>query len=385
MKLLPMVTEGLVWEYPPLALLEDRSDENSDTVTLKKKVKIIEDVFHSNEIKATVVEINIAPHVIQFATRIPSGIKRKEIESMMKKVTDALDLDSNELHFENPIPRTTNLGIEIPNKKMSLISLKNLLASDTLRLNPSHLAIPVGLNITGNIVVTDLAKSSTLAICGKIGSGKTMFLCTTVESLVFRNSPETLRLILIAQADSKIHEFDSLPHLLTPNIHSSDEAITAIQWCHNQMQSRLKLFREANVTTVAGYNELSGYSALPCIVVVIDGLEDVFKNISKLKKEFDELAMSGDLAGISLIITNQKPILMFKGLKGIGKIAFELANARESLSFIKKAGAEKLLGTGDMLFSSPDIKRITRIQAPYISEVEIKNLDQFLNQSTNLA
>jgi S-DNA-T family DNA segregation ATPase FtsK/SpoIIIE len=373
----------LIWEYPNLNLLSDASAQKADRGDIKKIASVIEKTLQSFGIGAKVVEVNLGPAVTQYALEIALGTKVSKITALSNDLALATEAPTGQIRIEAPIPGRNLVGIEIPNRGLEVVPLKALLSSDTMRKNKSKLAVSLGLDVSGSPLIADIARMPHVLIAGTTGSGKSVLVNAFISSLLFRASPDELKLILIDPKRVELTGYNGIPHLMTPVIVEVEKILSALQWAMSEMDRRYKLFAENGVRNIEGFNELSGFQALPYIVIFIDELADlmVFAPVA-VEDAIARLAQMARATGIHLVIATQRPSVdVITGLIKANipcRVAFNVSSMIDSRVILDTPGAEKLLGRGDMLYVPPDQAKPTRIQGAFISEKEVKRLVDFL-------
>lgn len=377
---------NLIWQYPPLSLLHESHGTTANRGNLKHNAQIIEKTLESFGITAKVVEVNLGPTITQYALEIPMGTKLSKILSLQNDLALALATQTGNVRIEAPIPGKSLVGIEIPNITPEFVNLKGVLTYEGIRTNKSKLAVGLGLNVSGNPVITDLGKMPHVLIAGTTGSGKSVLINALIATLLFRASPQEVKLILVDPKRVELSDYNDIPHLLTPVIVEPDKILSALKWAISEMDRRYKLFRDAQVRNITGYNELSGFQALPYIIIIVDELQNLMDYAPvEVEDAIVRLASMARATGIHLIIATQRPSVDV--ITGIIKanipcrIAFNVSSMVDSRVILDQPGAEKLLGRGDMLYVPPDASKPMRIQGVYVSDVEIRNLINFLKKS----
>lgn len=374
-----------VWEYPSLQLLNDMSGGKADRGDIKNTASVIEKTLHSFGIAARVAEVNLGPAVTQYALEIALGTKVSKITSLSNDLALATEAPTGQIRIEAPIPGRNLIGIEIPNRSLEFVTLKTMLSSNAMQKQKSKLAVSMGLDVSGNPVVADIAKMPHVLIAGTTGSGKSIFMNSTICSLLFRASPQEVRLIMIDPKRVEMTGYNGIPHLLTPVIVEPDKILSALRWAMGEMDKRYKVFAENGVKNIEGYNELSGFQALPYIIIFIDELADLMAYAPvEVEDAIARLAQMARATGIHLVIATQRPSVdVITGLIKANiptRIAFTVASLTDSRVILDTTGAEKLLGRGDMLYIPPDQAKPTRIQGAFVSEKEVAKLVTFLKQ-----
>lgn len=378
--------QNTIWEYPPLSLLADSRGAAANRGNLKQNANVIEKTLESFGITAKVIEVNLGPTITQYALEIPMGIKLSKILALQNDLALALATSTGNVRIEAPIPGKSLVGIEIPNISPEMVSLKNILSYDAMRTNKSKLAVGLGQDVSGNPVITDIGKLPHILIAGTTGSGKSVLVNALIATLLFRASPQEVKLILVDPKRVELTEFNDIPHLLTPVIIESEKILSALKWSTAEMDRRYKLFHDAQVRNIASYNELSGFQALPYIVIIIDELQNLMEFAPvEVEDCVVRLAAMARATGIHLVLATQRPSVdVITGLIKANipcRIAFNVSSMVDSRVILDQPGAEKLLGKGDMLYVPPDASKPQRIQGVYVSDTEIRNLIAFLKRS----
>ncbi len=372
-----------VWEYPPLALLSDQADKKAERGDVKATASTIEKTLQSFGIKARVVEINLGPSVTQYAIEIALGTKLSKITGLANDLALATEAPTGQVRIEAPIPGRSLVGIEIPNRSLEVVSLKTLLASSQMQKNKSKLAIPLGLDVAGNPVIADITKMPHVLIAGTTGSGKSVSMNTFISSILFRASPSEVKMIMIDPKRVELTGYNDIPHLLTPVVVEADKSVSALKWALKEMDKRYTKFAEAGVRNLDSYNELSGFQAIPYIVIFIDEFADLMALApAEVEDSITRLAQMARATGIHLVLATQRPSVdVITGLIKANvpcRMAFSVSSMVDSKVVLDAPGAEKLLGKGDMLYIPPDQAKPTRIQGCFVSEQDTKRLVNFI-------
>jgi len=374
-----------VWEYPPFSLLDEGSIGKADRGDIKANAAIIEKTLESFGISARVAEVNLGPAVTQYALEVALGTKLSKVTTLSNDLALALAAPTGQIRIEAPIPGKSQVGIELPNRSSEFVTLRKILDSDILKNNKSKLAVALGLDVAGKPVIANIARMPHILIAGATGTGKTVCLNTFVASLLFRATPNEVKLILVDPKRVELIQYNGVPHLLTPVIVEPEKVVSALKWAISEMDRRYKLFAQTGVRNIDAYNELSGFSSMPYIVIIIDELADIilFAPV-EVEDTICRIAQMARATGIHLIISTQRPSVdVLTGLIKANipcRIAFAVSSMVDSRVILDQQGAEKLLGRGDMLFIPPDQAKPTRIQGAYVSEPEIGRLIDFLRK-----
>ncbi len=374
-----------VWEYPPLSLLFDGPAEKADRGDMRKNADTIEKTLESFGIRTQMVEVNPGPAVTQYAFRIALGTKLSKITSLASDLALALSAPTGQVRIEAPIPGRDLVGVEIPNRGLEFVTLKRMLSAPVMQKSKNKLAVSLGLDVSGNPLIANLAKMPHVLVAGTTGSGKSVLLNAWICSLMFRTTPADVRLILIDPKRVEMTQYNGIPHLLVPVIVEPDKILSALRWTIGEMQNRYKQFSAAGVRNIEGYNEMSGFQALPFIVVLVDELADLMMYApAEVEDSVVRLAQMARATGIHLVISTQRPSVNV--ITGIikanipARIAFNVSSMIDSRVIIDMPGAEKLLGRGDMLYVPPDQSKPTRIQGTFVSEREVFKVVEFLRE-----
>ena len=379
-------TEGKIWQYPPLSLLSDSKGVAANRGNIKQNAHTIEELLESFGITAKVFEVNPGPTVTQYALEIPRGIRLSRILTLQNDLALALATTTGNVRIEAPIPGKSLVGIEIPNISPEMVTLKSTLSSEVLRTNKQKIAVGLGLDVSANIIVADISKMPHVLIAGTTGSGKSVLLNSLIATILFRASPDEVKLILADPKRVELSEYNGIPHLLTPVIIEPDKILSSLKWAISEMERRYKLFHDAQVKNIAGYNEFSGIQVLPYIVIIIDELYKIMEFAPvEVEDAVTRLAAMARATGIHLVLATQRPSVdVITGLIKANipcRIAFNVSSMIDSRVIIDQPGAEKLLGRGDMLYVPPDASKPQRIQGVYVSDTDVRNLIEFMKTS----
>lgn len=375
-----------VWDYPPLTLLSDAPVKPGDYGDPKSRAGIIESTLDSFGIRAKVVEVNPGPAVTQYALESPIGTKIAKVVSLQNDLAMALSSPNGQVRVEAPIPGRSLVGIEVPNFSPSLVTLRNVLTSEVMKNSKSKLTVALGLDVSGTAVIADISRMPHILVAGSTGSGKSVLINAIISSILFRASPSEVKFILVDPKRVEFTAYQDIPHLITPVITEPDNALKALRWAVSEMERRYRLFEGNKVRNIAGYNELSGFQALPYIVIVVDEFADLMHVAPvEIEKSICRLAQMARAVGIHLVLATQRPSVdVLTGLIKANiptRVAFNVTSQIDSRVIIDQTGAEKLLGRGDMLYVPPEASKPKRIQGVYVSDAEINALTEFLRNS----
>lgn len=378
--------QGRIWQYPPLSLLTDGFGGKADRGDIKANAAVIERNLDSFGIQAKVVEINSGPAVTQYALEVALGTKLSKITALSNDLALALAAPTGQIRIEAPIPGRSLVGVELPNRSLEFVTLKQMLESEAIRQAKSKLTVALGLDVSGTPRVADLARMPHVLIAGQTGSGKSVLLNSWIATLLFQTTPNEVKFILVDPKRVELTQYNGLPHLLTPVIVEVEKVVSALKWAISEMERRYKLFAQAGARNIDLYNELSGFQALPYIVIIIDELADIiFFAPAEVEDNICRIAQMARATGIHLVIATQRPSVdVLTGLIKANipcRISFAVSSMVDSRVIIDTPGAEKLLGRGDMLYTPPDQAKPTRIQGAYVSEPEIQKIIEFLKKT----
>jgi S-DNA-T family DNA segregation ATPase FtsK/SpoIIIE len=376
-----------MWHYPPLSLLADFNSTEADRGDIKANAGTIEHTLDDFGIRARIVEVNKGPAVTQYCIDIAKGTKLSKITSLQNDLALALAAPQGQIRIEAPIPGRSYVGLELPNRSLEIVPIKEVLGKKEMREEKSRLAFPLGKNVSGDVVVSDIDKMPHVLIAGATNSGKSVCINSIISTILFRASPEEVRMILVDPKRVELTLYNDIPHLLTPVIVEPEKVVSALKWAISEMERRYKVFAEVGVRNIAGYNELSGFQALPYILIIIDELAEIILFApSDVEDAITRLAQMARATGIHLVLATQRPSVdVLTGLIKANincRISFNVNSMVDSRVIIDLPGAEKLLGRGDMLYIPPDQAKPTRIQGTFISEKDTKNLIEFIKKSS---
>lgn len=384
-KLVTSVSGGSnkIWEYPPLSLLSDMGGQKADRGDMKANAQIIERTLESFGIDARVAEVNKGPAVTQYALEIALGTKLSKITTLQNDLALALAAPTGQIRIVAPIPGKSLVGVEIPNRSLEYVTIKTMLGSDIMKNTKSKLAVALGLDVSGLPIVSDITKMPHVLVAGTTGSGKSVLINSWINSILYRASPDEVKMIMVDPKRVELVGYNEVPHLMTPVIVEAEKTLKALKWAMSEMDRRYQEFAKMKVRNIDGYNNLAGIALMPYILIFIDELADlmIFAPV-EVEDAICRLAQMARATGIHLILSTQRPSVdVITGLIKANipcRIAFNVSSMIDSRVILDQPGAEKLLGRGDMLYIPPDQAKPTRIQGAYISEKEINNTVDFL-------
>lgn len=368
------------WQFPPLNLLNDKQDK-ADAGDVQGNAETIKDTFANFSIDVEVEGANVGPRVTQYTLKPPSGVKLTKLTALENNL--ALDLAATSIRMEAPIPGQRAVGVEVPNVKAATVTMHGLISSPQWTEHKSPLTFAIGKDIAGNPIFGELDRMPHLLIAGQTGSGKSVMINTLLTSLLYRNSPADLKLILVDPKQVEMAPYADIPHLLSPVITEPEKCISALKWAVAEMERRLKAFAEVGKRNIAEYNNVKKEEGMPYIVIVVDELADLMMMAARdVEALIVRLAQKARAAGIHLVIATQRPSVdVITGLIKANvpaRIAFTVVSQVDSRTIIDQVGAEKLLGRGDALFSIPEFPKPKRVQGALISDGETGKICDFL-------
>lgn len=368
------------WKFPTVGLLNQKQDK-ADAGDVNGNARLIHDTFANFKIEVEMEGANIGPRVTQYTLKPPADVKLTKITALENNL--ALDLAAHSIRMEAPIPGKRAVGIEVPNVKAATVRVSSIVSSPQWAELNGSLAFAIGKDITGRAVVADLASMPHLLIAGQTGAGKSVMINTLITSLLYRNSPADLKLILVDPKQVELASYNELPHLLSPVINEPEKCISALKWAVAEMDRRLKAMSLVGKRNIAEYNAMDESEGMPYIVIVIDELADLMMMAARdVESLIVRLAQKARAAGIHLVLATQRPSVdVITGLIKANvpaRIAFTVASQVDSRTIIDQVGAEKLLGRGDMLLLTSDMPKPKRVQAAFIEHAEITKVNDFI-------
>lgn len=368
------------WEFPSISLLDQKQDK-ADAGDVSANAQTIRDTFANFNIDVEMEGANVGPRVTQYTMKPPTGVKLTKITALENNL--ALDLAAHSIRMEAPIPGKRAVGIEVPNVKSAIVRLSSIFQSRDWTDLKSPLGFAIGKDISGKPVVADLAKMPHLLVAGQTGSGKSVMINDILTSLLYRNSPSDLKLILVDPKQVELTPYNDIPHLLTPVINEPEKCISALKWAVAEMERRLRTMAEVGKRNIAEYNTLKQEEGMPYIIVVIDELADLMMMAARdVEALVVRLAQKARAAGIHLVLATQRPSVdVITGLIKANvpaRIAFTVASQVDSRTIIDQMGAEKLLGMGDMLLLTSEMPKPKRVQGAFISDQETAKITDFI-------
>ncbi len=391
------------WQPPSLDLLE-KKQKAADAGDVQQNALTIKETLNEFNIDVEMEDANIGPKVTQYTLRPPSGVKLTRITALETNI--ALNLAAQSLRIEAPIPGQKAVGIEVPNLRAADVRLYGILDSKQWKSGSQPLSFAIGKDISGHAVVGELNKMPHLLIAGQTGSGKSVMINTLLTSLLYRNSPSEMKLILVDPKQVEMAPYEDIPHLLTPVINEPEKTISALKWAVNEMERRYKLLAEEKVREIESYNKRLRQrgrkiaveddegnmqeheeGTMPYIVIVIDELADLMMLAARdVEALIVRLAQKARAVGIHLVLATQRPSVdVITGLIKANvpaRIAFTVASQVDSRTILDVIGAEKLLGQGDMLIKTAQMSKPKRVQGAWVTDEEVLKITDHLRMQS---
>ena len=370
------------WKFPPLDILEKKQGK-ADAGNVEENAEIIKQTLSSFNIEVDMEEANVGPTVTQYTLKPPSNVKLSKIRELENNL--ALSLAAQSIRIEAPIPGKRAVGIEVPNKTNAIVRLKELLSSNEWKKDKSPLTFVLGQGVSGQTMTADLGSMPHVLIAGATGSGKSVMINSFLLSLMYRNAPTDMRLILVDPKRVELSLYADLPHLLSPVITEPEKCISALKWAVKEMERRYEVFAEHGKRNIEEYNNVNPEEHMPYIVIVIDELADMMMlSANDVESLIVRIAQKARATGIHLVLATQRPsVNVITGLIKANvpaRIAFTTVSQVDSRTILDQVGAEKLLGKGDMLFSAPQFIKPVRIQGVYVDEKEVRSVTDFIRE-----
>ncbi len=376
-----------VYEFPDLSLLNENKNKFGpiSEKELRATAENLVNVLKSFGVETRVVDVSRGPAVTRYELQPSVGVKISKITGLADDI--ALNLATAGVRIEAPIPNKAAVGIEVPNKATSMVGIKEILETNSFKAAKSKLTVALGKDIGGNAVMTDIAKMPHGLIAGSTGSGKSVCINSIIMSLLYKASPDDVRLLMIDPKVVELGVYNGIPHLLVPVVTDPRKASGALGWAVTEMEKRYRLFAENDVRNLEGYNHLAEMSddlqKMYHIVIIIDELADLMMTAPKeVEDSICRIAQKARAAGMHLIIATQRPSVdVVTGLIKANvptRIAFAVSSQIDSRTILDMGGAEKLLGKGDMLFCPVGSNKPTRIQGCFVSDAEVERVVNFV-------
>lgn len=373
------------WTLPPLELLYRDQDE-AITGDINASANIIKRTLGNFGIDVEMGEVSVGPTVTQFTMRPAVGVKLSKITTLNSDLS--LALAAHPIRIEAPIPGKSLVGIEVPNKKVSIVGLRDMFESEEYKKSKFFFPLSIGRDVSGNPVFAGLDKMPHLLVAGATGTGKSVSINTLLLSMLYKHSPDMLKLILVDPKRVELTLYNDIPHLITPVITDNKKVLGALKWAVSEMDRRYDALSKSGSKDIFSYNakladKKNDEPLMPFIVIVIDELADLMASYGRdVEAAIVRLAQMSRAVGIHLILSTQRPsVEVITGLikaNITSRIAFQVASQVDSRTILDMSGAEKLLGKGDMLFMAGDVAKPRRLQGANVSEKEVKDVVKFI-------
>lgn len=375
------------YRLPPVTLLQQNTNKNNEDITaeLQKTGKKLVEVLRSFHVETEIVNISYGPTITRYELSPKVGVKVRSISNLIDDIS--LNMESGGVRIEAPIPGKAAVGIEVPNKKASIVYLRELIENPSFAGAKSKITAALGMDVSGTPIYFDVAKMPHLLIAGATGMGKSVCINSIIISLLYRATPEELKLILIDPKKVELALYNKLPHLLVPVVTSPKKAAGALAWACTEMENRFEIIEAAGVRDIEGYNAVAkdnpDMPIMPKIVIIIDELADLMLTApGDVEDSICRLAQKARAAGMHLLIGTQRPSVdVITGLIKANipsRIAFTVASQVDSRTIIDIVGAEKLIGRGDMLFAPVGAMKPIRVQGAFVSDKEVNEITEFI-------
>ncbi len=379
--------ETIVYKLPPIELMKMPSGGGA-TVSMEdieQKADKLVQTLESFGVGAKVIDVSVGPTVTRYELQPDIGVKVSKIVNLQDDI--ALNLAASGIRIEAPIPGKSAVGIEVPNQETKSVLLREVIDTPEFKKFPSKIAFALGKDIGGKTIIADIARMPHMLVAGATGSGKSVCVNTLITSILYRSSPDDVKLLMIDPKVVELSAYNGIPHLLIPVVTEAKKAAGALNWAVQEMTDRYKLFAAANVRDLKGYNEAviehGEGKKLPQIVIIVDELADLMMVApNDVEDAICRLAQMARAAGLHLIIATQRPSVdVITGLIKANipsRIAFNVSSGIDSRTIIDTVGAEKLLGKGDMLFYPVGMQKPIRVQGAFVSEKEVEHIVTYL-------
>ncbi|AGB40708.1 DNA segregation ATPase, FtsK/SpoIIIE family [Halobacteroides halobius DSM 5150] len=368
------------YQLPPLSLLNEVTDKEA---TFVDKTQILQQTLDNFGVNAKITDVHCGPTITRYEIQPAPGVKVSKIVNLADDI--ALSLAASDVRIEAPIPGKAAVGIEVPNNEQTLVTLREVLASDKFKAEDSKLTIGLGNDIAGESMTADLAKMPHMLVAGATGSGKSVFINSIINSILRKATPKEVKFLLVDPKMVELTAYQGIPHLVSPVVTDAKKAATALRWVVKEMENRYELFAGSNARGIESYNQKIDDDPLPYVVVIIDELADLMMvSASEVEDAICRLAQKARAAGIHMILATQRPSVDV--VTGVIKaniptrVSFSLSSQADSRTILDTGGAEKLLGQGDMLFAPVGSNQPIRLQGAFISEDEVKKMVKFVKE-----
>ncbi len=380
-----MTVEDENYEFPPIQLLQEgeKKSNKGGKKAVTDTVSKLQKTLYSFGVSAKVENVSVGPAITRYELKPAEGVRVSKIANLADDI--ALNLAAETIRIEAPIPGKQAVGIEVPNKDNEMVHLRDIIDTDVFRDKESRLAFAVGKDVAGDVLVSDIAKMPHVLIAGSTGSGKSVCINTLISSIIYKAKPSEVKLVMVDPKVVELSVYNGIPHLLIPVVTDPKKAAGALAWAVQEMENRYNVFAQKGVRDLKGYNKaIEGEGGmLPQIVIIIDELADLMMVAPKdVEDAICRLAQKARAAGMHLVIATQRPSVDV--ITGIikanipSRIAFAVSSQIDSRTILDMAGAEKLLGKGDMLFYPSGSAKPVRVQGAFVSDKEVEKIVGFL-------
>ena len=368
------------YQYPPLTMLSQGKSNPVTSEEVAHNAVLLEETLDNFGITAKVVNATQGPTVTRYELEPAKGTKVSRIMGLQDDLK--MSLAAVDIRMEAPIPGKSAVGIEIPNKNVSSVHLRDVLDCEEFQQASGGIPVGLGKDIADMPVITDLAKMPHLLVAGSTGSGKSVCVNTLISSILFSRKPDEVKLILVDPKMVELSVYNGIPHLMLPVVTDMNKAAAVLRWAVREMDARYMTLATAGVRNVASYNKQNPTKSMPLILIIIDELADLMMTNPDVEESIDRLAAKARAAGIHMVLATQRPsvdVITGKIKANVpSRIAFTVATQIDSRTILDQAGAERLLGRGDMLFNPIGANKPIRIQGAFISDEEVEELIAFV-------
>ncbi|PKN02487.1 hypothetical protein CVU76_00390 [Candidatus Dojkabacteria bacterium HGW-Dojkabacteria-1] len=369
------------WVYPKIDNLQEPQKATQNQEAYKNDSQVIERVLKNFGIAAKAVKVEIGPTVVRYALSLAADTRVAKIKSLVDNLAVSLMINKELIRIETPIPGTSYVGIEIPNKTPNFVYAKEMARKLLSQADKYELPMILGKDIAGQTVIKDLVNIPHLLVAGATNTGKSVGINAILAGLLLTKTPDEMKLIMVDPKRVEMTPYNGIPHLLTPIITDMELVVNALNWSIEEMMRRYRMLEQARVRKITEYNKKIGYTAMPYLVIVVDEMADLMLVAGKeVEPKIQRLAQMGRAVGVHLILATQKPIVeVITGLikSNIpGRMAFAVTSSMDSRVILDQTGAENLLGSGDMLFKDQTMPKSIRIQGTFISTEDTEDIIQ---------
>ncbi|MEB6067045.1 DNA translocase FtsK [Staphylococcus arlettae] len=378
------IRRGPSVKLPDVALLESPEEQEVDDAWIEEKKQELNDAFYYFNVPAEVQTVTEGPSVTRFELSVEKGVKVSRITALQDDIKMALA--AKDIRIEAPIPGTSLVGIEVPNQSPTKVNIKSIIDSEQFNDAESKLTVAMGYRINNQPLLMDIAKTPHALIAGATGSGKSVCINSILLSLLYKNHPEELKLLLIDPKMVELAPYNDLPHLVSPVITDVKAATQSLKWAVEEMERRYKLFAQYHVRNITAFNKKAAYeNRLPKIVIVIDELADLMMMAPQdVEQSIARIAQKARACGIHMLVATQRPsVNVITGLIKANiptRIAFMVSSSVDSRTILDSGGAERLLGYGDMLYLGSGMNKPIRVQGTFVSDEEIDDVVDYIKQ-----